>query len=191
MVADPWPPSRSPALPDEPSPKRSRPRRRSRSQRARAERPAAVPARWPSRPEAACRRTARRVSAPARSKPGGSPSLRWVPWIVLALIAAAFLVSSLASSSSSKADLTYSEFVQAVDDGNVKSIEFNKSTGEINGVFTDAAGRQEGVHELRPEGRPARGRPEDAAGRRTSTSSTSTRAATCSATSCCGCCRSC
>jgi len=44
---------------------------------------------------------------PGERKPGGSPSLRWVPWIVLALIAAAFLVSSLASGSSSKADLTY------------------------------------------------------------------------------------
>ena len=42
---------------------------------------------------------------------GSSPSLRWVPWIVLALIAAAFIVSSLAGSSSSKADLTYSEFI--------------------------------------------------------------------------------
>jgi cell division protease FtsH len=77
---------------------------------------------------------------PGERKPGGSPSLRWVPWIVLALIAAAFLVSSLASSSSSKADLTYSEFVSQVDDGNVKSIEFNKSTGEINGVFETPVG---------------------------------------------------
>ena len=77
---------------------------------------------------------------PGEKKTGGSPSLRWVPWIVLALIAAAFLVSSLASSSSSKADLTYSEFVTAVDNGNVKSIEFNKSTGEINGVFTEPQG---------------------------------------------------
>ncbi len=63
-----------------------------------------------------------------------------MPWIVLALIAAAFLVSSLASSSSSKADLTYSEFVTAVDNGKVKSIEFNPSTGEINGVFTEPQG---------------------------------------------------
>ena len=43
---------------------------------------------------------------------GTSPSLRWVPWIVLALIAAAFVVSSLAGGSSSKADLTYTQFVQ-------------------------------------------------------------------------------
>jgi cell division protease FtsH len=68
---------------------------------------------------------------------GSSPSLRWVPWIVLALIAAAFIVSSLAGSSSSKADLTYSEFVSAVDSGNVKSIDFNKSSGAISGKFVD------------------------------------------------------
>jgi cell division protease FtsH len=66
---------------------------------------------------------------------GGSPSLRWVPWVVLALVAVAFLVSSLANRSSSKADLTYSEFEKQVQDGNVTSIEFNKSTGEISGVF--------------------------------------------------------
>ena len=70
-------------------------------------------------------------------KRGSSPTLRWVPWIVLALIALAFLVSSLASSSSSKADLTYTQFTKAVDAGNVKSIEFNKSTGAINGVFKE------------------------------------------------------
>jgi len=55
---------------------------------------------------------------------------------VLALIAAAFVVSSLASNGSSKADLTYTQFSQQVDSGNVKSVEFNKSTGEINGTFT-------------------------------------------------------
>ena len=58
-----------------------------------------------------------------------------MPWIVLALIAAAFVVSSLAGGSSSKTDLTYSQFVSQVDDGNVKSIDFNKSTGSISGSF--------------------------------------------------------
>ena len=77
---------------------------------------------------------------PGERPPRTSPSLRWVPWIVLALIAAAFLVSSLMSTSSSSADLTYSEFVSAVDAGNVKSIEFNKSTGEIKGVFNAPQG---------------------------------------------------
>ena len=60
-----------------------------------------------------------------------------MPWIVLALIAAAFIVSSLAGSSSSKADLTYSEFTNAVDAGNVKSIDFNKSSGAISGKFVE------------------------------------------------------
>ena len=69
---------------------------------------------------------------------GTSPSLRWVPWIVLALIAAAFVVSSLAGGSSSKADLTYSQFVNQVDNDNVKSIDFNKSTGSISGKFNNA-----------------------------------------------------
>src|SRR4051812_49432544 len=68
---------------------------------------------------------------------GSSPTLRWVPWIVLALIAAAFIVSSLAGSSSSKADLTYSQFVNAVDADNVKSIDFNKSSGAISGKFVE------------------------------------------------------
>src|SRR5258705_3850175 len=45
---------------------------------------------------------------------GSSPSLRWVPWVVLALIAAAFLVSTLANSGSSKNDLTDSQFTKAV-----------------------------------------------------------------------------
>jgi cell division protease FtsH len=59
---------------------------------------------------------------------------------VLALIAVAFLVSSLANRSSSKAELTYTQFEKQVQDGNVKGIEFNKSTGTINGVFKSAQG---------------------------------------------------
>ena len=70
-----------------------------------------------SRPSGGSGNDRQQGSPPGEKKSGGSPSLRWVPWIVLALIAAAFLVSSLASGSSSKADLTYSQFVQAVDDG--------------------------------------------------------------------------
>jgi cell division protease FtsH len=68
-------------------------------------------------------------------RPSSSSSLRWVPWIVLALIAAAFLVSSLASTGSAKNDLSFSQFQKAVDAGQVKSIEFNKSTGTINGKY--------------------------------------------------------
>ena len=52
-----------------------------------------------------------------------------------ASIAAAFLVSSLAGGSSSKTDLTYSQFVNQVEADNVKSIDFNKSTGAISGTL--------------------------------------------------------
>jgi cell division protease FtsH len=82
----------------------------------------------------------RQNQRPGERPRGSSPSLRWVPWIVLALIAAAFLVSSLASSSSSKADLTYTQFIKAVDAGQVKSVEFNKSSGAIDGVFNEPQG---------------------------------------------------
>jgi cell division protease FtsH len=68
---------------------------------------------------------------------GGSSSLRWVPWVLLALVAAAFLVSSLAGGSSSTTDLTYTQFVDQVDADNVKTVEFNKSTGAINGDLTE------------------------------------------------------
>ena len=60
---------------------------------------------------------------------GSSSSLRWVPWVLLAIVAAAFLVTSLAGGSSSKTDLTYTQFVNEVNADNVKTVDFNKSTG--------------------------------------------------------------
>ena len=141
---------------DEPPPDRSRTgcrtrRRRDRalpraqrSERAPAHSPAVVASRLAPAPAHRRAATARRPTVRRRSNAprppsggGSSPSLRWVPWIVLALIAAAFIVSSLAGSSSSKADLTYSQFVNAVDDDNVKSIDFNKSNGAISGKFVE------------------------------------------------------
>jgi len=62
-----------------------------------------------------------------------SSSLRWVPWVLLALVAGAFLITSLAGNSSSKTDLTYTQFVNQVDAKNVKTVDFNKSTGAISG----------------------------------------------------------
>src|SRR4029077_17438409 len=38
-----------------------------------------------------------------------------------------------------KADLTYTQFVNQVDNDNVKSIDFNKSTGSISGKFDNPA----------------------------------------------------
>ena len=113
-----------------------------------------------------------------------------MPWIVLALIAAAFLVSSLAGGSSSKADLTYSQFVNQVDDDNVKSIDFNKSTGSISGKFNEPVNGKTEFSSSGPKDNLPDPLLDDASRRRTSTSTTSTRAATSSATSCSGSCRS-
>jgi len=64
-----------------------------------------------------------------------SPAMRWVPWIVLALVVGAFLVSSLVGSGSSSHELSYSQFVSQANAGNVKSLSFNKSTGAIDGTL--------------------------------------------------------
>ncbi|MFN8026711.1 MAG: ATP-dependent metallopeptidase FtsH/Yme1/Tma family protein [Acidimicrobiia bacterium] len=76
---------------------------------------------------------------PPQQGGGGSTSssLRWVPWVLLALVAAAFLVTTLAGSSSSKTDLTYTQFVNQVDAQNVKTVDFNKSTGAISGELKE------------------------------------------------------
>ena len=190
---------------DEPPPDRSRARGRTRHRRAgrygAPERSSAhSPARRgapTTRPPAGPPNDGPAQRAPAhRAAPtvggGTSPSLRWVPWIVLALIAAAFVVSSLAGGSSSKADLTYSQFVNAgrqrqreehrlqqVDRLDQRQVQQRRSTASTE--FSSS-----GPKDNLPD-RAARA----ASRRRTSTSTTSTRAATSSATSCCGCCRSC
>ena len=66
--------------------------------------------------------------------------LRWVLWVIVALVVTALVTSSLTGGGTSKADLTYSQFVAAVDDGKVKSIEFNTDTGAITGVYVKAQG---------------------------------------------------
>ena len=89
-------------------------------------------------------------------------------------IAAAFVVSSLAGGSSSKADLTYSQFVNQVDNGNVKSIDFNKSTGAISGKFNDAVNGKKEFSSSGPKDNLPDAAARDASRRRASTSTTST-----------------
>jgi cell division protease FtsH len=85
------------------------------------------------------------------NSPSSSPSLRWVPWVVLALIAAAFLVSTLANSGSSTNDLTYTQFTKAVTNDAVKSIEYNKSTGSIDGKYRTAVKGNSGFSSSGPK----------------------------------------
>src|SRR5436190_1620558 len=63
---------------------------------------------------------------------------RWSIWVLLGLVAAAFLLPALFSSSEG-VDLQYSQFLNEVKNGNVKSIEWNNENGHISGEFADNA----------------------------------------------------
>src|SRR5438093_11251493 len=63
---------------------------------------------------------------------------RWSIWVLLGLVAAAFLLPALFSSSEG-VDLQYSQFLNEVKNGNVKSIEWNNENGHISGEFADSA----------------------------------------------------
>ena len=123
-----------------------------------ASRPA--PARGPPERRPARRRAARRTTAdrtpPTPLGGGSSPSLRWVPWIVLALIAAAFIVSSLAGGSSSKADLTYSQFVERGRRRQRQEHRLQQVERRDQRQVRRTGRRQDRVLELGPEGQPAR-----------------------------------
>ncbi len=72
-----------------------------------------------------------------RSTPNPPPSwARMLPWLViLALVAVVAATSVFSSSSSSAKGLTFSQFVSAVDKGEVKKVTFNRSNGDISGDF--------------------------------------------------------
>src|SRR5437763_4445784 len=61
---------------------------------------------------------------------------RWSIWVLLGLVAAAFLLPTFFSTSEGT-DLQYSQFLTEVQNGNVKSIEWNNDDGHITGQFID------------------------------------------------------
>ncbi len=82
---------------------------------------------------------------PGGPRPSGPPPSsssssfpRWLPWVVLAALAAVLLLTSLGGGSSDKASLSYSEFTQAVKDGKVKKVDFDKDNGKISGTYKKA-----------------------------------------------------
>src|SRR5438874_3288216 len=86
---------------------------------------------------------------------GGMSSLpRWTIWVLVGVAAAAFLLTTFGTGSEGK-DLQYSQFLEQVQNGNVKSIEWNNENGHINGEFSD------GVKFSSP-GLPSRPGPSDA-----------------------------
>ena len=63
---------------------------------------------------------------------------RWTIWVLVGVAAAAFLLTTFGSGSEGK-DLQYSQFLEQVENNNVKSIEWNNENGHINGEFADGA----------------------------------------------------
>src|ERR1019366_229396 len=63
---------------------------------------------------------------------------RMLPWLLILALVGVFLLSNVFSSGGSTAkSLTYTQFVQAVDKGEVKKITFDKTNGNISGVFAN------------------------------------------------------
>jgi cell division protease FtsH len=61
-----------------------------------------------------------------------------LPWLlILALVGVFALTNVFSSSGGSAKSLTYSQFLQAVDQGQVKKVTFNRSNGDISGDFVD------------------------------------------------------
>ncbi len=75
----------------------------------------------------------RRPSTPAR---GDGPFPRWALWIVAGVLAV-LVVSTLFSPSGNETELTYGEFLQAVENGDVDSVEYDNNNGKITGQFKD------------------------------------------------------
>jgi len=62
-----------------------------------------------------------------------------LPWLlILALVGIFALTNVFSGGGSSAKSLTYTQFLQAVDRGDVKKVTFNKSNGDITGTFNDS-----------------------------------------------------
>jgi cell division protease FtsH len=79
---------------------------------------------------------------PGERPPPANPPPSWarmLPWLlILALVGVFALTNVFSGGSSSAKNLTYTQFLQAVDRGNVKKVTFNKSNGDISGTFNDS-----------------------------------------------------
>jgi hypothetical protein len=66
---------------------------------------------------------------------------RWLPWLIIgALLVGGVFFFNFGRTDNSKADLSYSQFQKAVEDGNVQSVEFDPENGTINGEFKTEQG---------------------------------------------------
>jgi cell division protease FtsH len=79
---------------------------------------------------------------PGERPPAGNPTPSWarmLPWLLILGVVGVFALMSVFSGGGSSAKgLTYTQFLQAVDRGDVKKVTFNKSNGDITGTFNDS-----------------------------------------------------
>ncbi|MBM3692674.1 MAG: ATP-dependent zinc metalloprotease FtsH [Actinobacteria bacterium] len=79
---------------------------------------------------------------PEGAPPGGTgrsgPSwLRFLPWLLIGLLALVFFVPNLSQSDSGAKSLSYSQFIEQVNAGQVQKVTFNKTSGDITGKFRE------------------------------------------------------
>ena len=64
---------------------------------------------------------------------------RWLPWLIIgALLVGGLFFFNFGRTETPKANLSYSQFQHAVDDGQVKSVQFNPDSGSITGEYKTA-----------------------------------------------------
>ena len=104
-------------------------------------------------------------------RPGGMSGLRrWLPWVIAGAFIAIFFVPALMSGDDGD-EMTYSEFIDLVNAGEVQSVQVETGTGKITGVLDDGT-------KFVTHGGGDRGLSEDgraSCSRRRASSSTSTR----------------
>jgi len=72
--------------------------------------------------------------APGEGKPGAS-WVKFLPWVLVGLLVLVFFIPNLSKSNSGAKELTYSQFINKVEAGQVEKVTFNKSNGNITGDF--------------------------------------------------------
>jgi cell division protease FtsH len=77
----------------------------------------------------------RRNQRPQGSSGSPTPSLRWILWIGILLVVAVLAFNSIGTTSSSKLSLNYTDFTTAAQQGKIKSVEVDKSSGHVTGTF--------------------------------------------------------
>ncbi len=93
---------------------------------------------------------------PPRPPMGPRPPTRsrWTPWILVGVLAMGWLVWQAAPGGGvERAELEYSKFLAAVEDGSVEEIKYDQSNGRITGVF-EKGDEVDGKAEFTTDGQP-------------------------------------